>query len=57
MTEQYLNAKEAAEFLRITLGSLYQLTFKRAIPFYKPSKKLYFKKSELQKYIKEGKQA
>lgn len=57
MTEQYLNAKEAAEFLRITLGGLYQLTFKRAIPFYKPSKKLYFKQSELIEYINRNKQA
>lgn len=56
MEEQYLNAKEAADFLRIKLVTLYQLTYKRVIPFYKPAKKLYFKKSELQRYIDKGKQ-
>ena len=55
MEEQFIDVKEAAEFLRISVGYLYKLTYIKAIPFYKPKKKLYFKKSELATYISNGK--
>lgn len=57
MEEQFLNTKEAAAFLQISVGKIYQLTMKKAIPFYKPGGKLYFKKSELIEYINKNKQA
>lgn len=57
MKEQFLNTKEAAAFLQISVGKIYQLTMKKAIPFYKPGGKLYFKKSELIEYINKNKQA
>lgn len=57
MEEQFLNTKEAAAFLQISVGKIYQLTMKKAIPFYKPEGKLYFKKSELIEYINKNKQA
>lgn len=56
MEEQYLTAKEAAAFLRIAMPTLYRLTAEKAIPFYKPIKKLYFKKAELIEYINKEKQ-
>lgn len=55
MNEQYLTAKEAAAFLRISMPTLYKLTSEKAIPFYKPTKKLYFRKAELIEYISNGK--
>lgn len=55
MEEQYLTAKEAAIFMRISMPTLYRLTAEKAIPFYKPVKKLYFKKSELIEYINKEK--
>lgn len=56
MEEQYLTATEAAAFLRITMANLYKLTMAKTIPFYKPTKKLYFKKAELIDYINQAKQ-
>lgn len=53
--EPYIGSKEAAEILRITENYLYNLTSTKKIPYYKPfGKKLYFKKSELQNFIKQS---
>ncbi len=57
MENEFINAKEAALFLGISMANLYKLTSAKNIPFYKPSKKLYFKKSELTSYINKSKQA
>lgn len=57
MENGFLNAKEASAFLGISMANLYKLTSIKAIPFYKPTKKLYFKKSELMDYINKSKQA
>lgn len=57
MEDEFINAKEAATFLGISMANLYKLTMTKSIPFYKPSKKLYFKKSELIGYINKSKQA
>jgi len=51
-TVKYLTAEEAANFLGFSITYLYELTSKRAIPFYKPSgKKLLFKHSDLFNWI------
>ncbi len=43
---------DAAKYLTISKSYLYKLTCKNAIPFYKPNgKKIYFSKSELDKWI------
>ena len=47
----YLDIDEASEFLKMKKSYIYQLVFQRKIPFYKRSKKLLFKKSELVKWI------
>lgn len=46
-----LTSKEAAEFLGIQLSSLYALTSKNEISFYKRSKMSYFKREELEQFI------
>ena len=53
--DNYLNLKEASEFLNLAKPTIYTLTSKRLIPFMKKGKKLYFKKSELEKWLNEGK--
>ncbi len=50
--ERFLNTDEAAIYLRISKSHLYKLTMGRTIPFYKPSKVILFKKSELDEWLK-----
>ena len=51
----FLNLKEAAKYLNLANQTIYGLTSKNEIPFLKRGKKLYFKKSELENWINEGK--
>ena len=44
---EYMSIEDAAKFLILKKSTLYQLVFKRKIPFYKRTKILLFKKSEL----------
>lgn len=45
----------ACEYLGVTSGQMYQYTHKNLLPFYKPfGKRLYFKKSEINAIIEEG---
>ena len=41
----------AAEYLSLSKSSLYKMTSGRLIPFYKVSKKVYFKRKELDEWI------
>lgn len=51
-TRDILTLEEAVTYLQVSKSYLYKLTFKKEIPFYKPSGKLiYFKKSELDEWI------
>ena len=52
---EFLNLKEAAKYLNLANQTIYGLTSKNEIPFLKRGKKLYFKKSELENWINEGK--
>lgn len=50
--EKPLNLFEAAEYLSISKSSLYKLTSRKQIAYYKPNGKLiFFKKSELDRWI------
>lgn len=51
---ELLTIDEAANFLKLARQTVYGLTSKRAIPFFKRNKRLYFKKTELLKWIEEG---
>jgi excisionase family DNA binding protein len=45
--------EETSEYLSIPISSLYQLTSKKKIPFFKRGKKLYFYQDQLDAWIKE----
>ena len=50
--EKPLTLPEAAKYLGVSKSHLYKLTFTNRITFYKPAGKLlYFKKSDLNKYL------
>lgn len=49
--KEVLNAHQAATYLDLSIAYLYRLTSSRAIPYYKPGKKIYFKKGELDQWM------
>ncbi|MES2131994.1 MAG: helix-turn-helix domain-containing protein [Bacteroidota bacterium] len=53
--DKILSVEEATIFLNLARQTLYGFTSKREIPFIKRGKKLYFKKSELNAWLLEGK--
>lgn len=55
--EQFLNAKETAEFLDLSLATIYSKVSRKEIPFSKRSGRLYFSSTELRKYINTGKES
>ena len=50
-----LDIKQAAEFLKLKINTLYEKTSRRLVPFFKKGNKLYFRKDELQQWIQDGK--
>jgi excisionase family DNA binding protein len=48
---------EAASYLKMPLHSIYKLTSKRVIPFYKPGKRILFDVSELDAWLLQSKKA
>ena len=48
------SVKEAADFLHLSVSCLYSKTCRREIPFNKKGKRLYFYKSELEEWIRQG---
>jgi excisionase family DNA binding protein len=52
--EQLLNIQEAAEFLSLTVPTMYSKVSKGELPVMKRSKRLYFSRTELLDYIKTG---
>lgn len=50
-----LSIDEASEFLNLAKATIYSLTSRREIPFFKTGKKLYFKRVELLAWIEAGK--
>ena len=52
---EIMTIEEVASFLNLARQTIYGLTSRRAIPFYKKNKQLYFKRSELLAWIEEGK--
>lgn len=53
--DDFINAKEAASVLKISLKTIRQKVSKEEIPYYKPHGILYFKRSELIEMINSGK--
>lgn len=52
--EHFLTIKEAAQFLRLTVPTIYSKVSKRELPVMKRGKRLYFSSNELLEYLKEG---
>ena len=52
--EKLLTVDEAAEFLSLTVPTIYSKVSKRELPFMKRGKRLYFSSSELMEYLKQG---
>ena len=52
--DRILSLKEAAVFLNLAQQTVYGYTSKQVIPFIKKGKKLYFQKSELEKWLLSG---
>lgn len=54
--DQIFTVEECAEFLKLAKPTIYGLINKGQIPVMKRSKRCYFSKAELIKYLQEGKQ-
>jgi len=52
--EQILTIQEAAQFLNLTVPTIYSKVSKGELPVMKRSKRLYFSSTELMEYLKEG---
>ena len=52
--EQLLTVQEAAAFLNLTVPTIYSKVSKGELPVMKRSKRLYFSRTELMEYLKEG---
>jgi excisionase family DNA binding protein len=52
--DELLTVEQAAEFLSLSKPTVYSLISKKELPFMKRSKRCYFSKVELTKYIKDG---
>ena len=50
-----LDMRQAAEFLKLKINTLYEKTSRRLVPFFKKGNKLYFRRDELQQWIQDGK--
>jgi excisionase family DNA binding protein len=54
-SDELLTIKQAAEFLKLSVPTVYGLVSKDRVPVNKRSKRLYFSKQELTNWIKTGK--
>jgi excisionase family DNA binding protein len=52
---EILDIKQAAEFLKLKVPTLYEKTSQKSIPHFKKGNKLYFNRNELQSWLMEGK--
>src|SRR5680860_796199 len=52
--EQLLTVQEAAQFLNLTVPTIYSKVSKGELPVMKRSKRLYFSRNELMEYVKVG---
>jgi len=54
LQEKLLSVQEAAEFLNLTVPTIYSKVSKCELPVMKRSKRLYFSRDELVNYVKQG---
>jgi excisionase family DNA binding protein len=53
-TDQFLTIQQAAEFLKLSVPTLYGKVHTATIPVFKKGKRLYFSKQELKAWIESG---
>jgi excisionase family DNA binding protein len=53
---QWFNIQKASEFLGLAVQTIYQKVSSLDIPFHKKGKRIWFLKSELEDWLKEGRQ-
>ena len=53
--DEFLDLQGAAKYLKLKVTTIYGYTSQSQIPFIKRGKKLYFEKSKLEEWLKEGK--
>lgn len=53
-SDELMNVKRVAEYLSISVSTIYRLTFTMEIPCTKRGKRLYFRKEEINKWLAEG---
>ena len=53
--ERFLTIQQAAEFLNLSVPTMYSKVSKRELPVMKQGKRLYFSLTELTEYLKNGK--
>ncbi len=51
MNNDYIEIKEASQILHVNVNSLYRMVLDNRVPYYKPFKKILFKKEELLQFI------
>lgn len=49
--DQPMDIFEVADYIKVAKSTIYGLTNKKSIPYYKIGKKLYFKKAEIDEWI------
>ncbi|MDB5287366.1 MAG: hypothetical protein JWR05_2315 [Mucilaginibacter sp.] len=52
---ELLNIQEAAAFLKVSVAAIYTKVSRKEIPVSKPGRRLYFNKTELKDWIRQGK--
>ena len=52
--DEFLTVEEASAFLTLSLPTVYSKVSKKELPYMKQGKRLYFLKSDLIEYIKDG---
>jgi excisionase family DNA binding protein len=53
--KEFMTVDELAKYLELSKSAIYKLTSKRELPFYNPGgKKIYFKREEVDTWIKAG---
>lgn len=52
--DEFLTVEETANFLSLSIPTIYGLISRNAIPSMKRSKRVYFSKIELENYLREG---
>lgn len=53
--DEYLNIQQAAELLSLAVATIYTMTCRKKIPYFKKGKKVYFKRTELEEWLNSGK--